>query len=571
MKRLFNEHIVRCVSELSGAWKFKADKEDVGEKEGWEKGSFGGESVIVPSVWNNELGLLNYDGAGWYEKKFYSQGGTLLFEFESVMTKADVFLDGNKIGEHYGAFSQFYITVKGVKEGEHILVVRADNRQDKQSIPQKRVDWFNYGGIARNVYVHTLKGISILTNHIKYRLSDDLKSAFVCAELELYNCEEKALTSSLSILVGNETVYSGNVTLNANEKRTVTTDEVVMNDISLWSINSPNLYTVTAKTDSDDLIDKIGFRKIEVQNMQIKLNGEAIEFLGVNRHEEHPDWGFAFPPKLMKKDIDLILHMGCNTVRGAHYPQSRILMDMLDERGILFWSEIPIWGGGFSDDVLTDPIVVERGLEMHREMTKYYYNHPSIVIWGMHNEIYTLYPCTYEISKEYSKYLRENGGNRLITHAAALPFDDDSMEFDDIICINMYKGWYNGDLSQWDKFVSEFGEHRKKIGQDKKPVIISEFGAGALAGFHSHFDSVRWSEEYQSDLIKYCLELFHKTDYIVGYYIWQFSNIRTAPQLDLNRVRCFNNKGIVDEYRNPKSAYFTVKKLNEDFVKEKQK
>ena len=549
--------------DLGGAWTFKIDPNDVGVQEGWYSGIDGGCTVTVPSTWNNELGLLNYTGKAWYEKRFYTRGGTLLFEFESVMTEASVYFDGKPVGEHYGAFTQFYVTVNDVEEGEHSLVVCADNRQNSQSIPQPRVDWFNYGGIARDVYVHRLEGVSILSNRVKYELTSDFKNARVWSELELYNGENREVASLVSVCVGDTCIYEGEITLGAREARTFETPCVEMNGVSLWSVEDPCLYTVTAKTETDDLIDKMGFRHVEVKGTRVLLNGKEISFRGVNRHEEHPDWGFAFPQKLMKKDIDLILEMGCNTVRGSHYPQSRVFLDMLDSSGILFWSEIPIWGGGFPDTVLTDPVVFERGLQMHREMTKYYYNHPSIIIWGMHNEIYTPYPCTYDYSREYSKHLRKDGGNRLITHAAAFPFEDSSMEFDDIICINMYKGWYDGGVELWDEFVKKFGEHRVKTGQDKKPVIISEFGAGALYGYHSYFDELRWSEEYQSDLLKYCIELFDKTDYIVGYYVWQFCNIRTAPQMNINRARSFNNKGILDEYRNPKAAYFTVKKLNE--------
>jgi beta-glucuronidase len=207
-------------------------------------------------------------------------------------------------------------------------------------------------------------------------------------------------------------------------------------------------------------------------------------------------------------------------------------------------------------------------------MVKYYYNHPSIVIWGMHNEIYTIYPCTYDISKLYGTFLRENGGNRLITHAAMFPFEDSSMEFDDIICINHYKGWYNGgnggSMKDWTKMLDDFRNHREKLGMSHKPVIISEFGGGALAGFHSPFDSVLWSEEYQSDLLEYCIELFHQDPMIAGFYVWQFANIRTSPDMDINRVRTFNNKGILDEYRNPKAAYFTIKKLYHRYAEEKQ-
>jgi beta-glucuronidase len=349
----------------------------------------------------------------------------------------------------------------------------------------------------------------------------------------------------------------------------------VLENIELWEMKSPKLYTVVASTDTDDLIDKVGFRKVEVKDNNILLNGKSIELLGVNRHEEHPEWGFAFPAKLMKKDIDLILYMGCNTVRGSHYPNSRIFMDMIDERGILFWSEIPMWGVGFSEEALQRPLIKERGFNMHKEMVKYYYNHPSIVIWGLHNEVATYSPHTYPLSEKWSKFLRENGGNRLITHASCHPMCDNDMGFDDIICINIYHGWYryggyNGNLQDWDRMVGEFSKRRIEMGWQDKPVIMSEFGAAALAGYHTPFDTVRWSEEYQRDLLEYTIELFHKTPYMRGTYIWQFCNIRTSPSMDINRVRYFNNKGLLDEYRNPKVAFYKVKELYEKYAKEEK-
>lgn len=136
MKRLFNEHIKRKVIDLNGAWLFKLDENKIGENEGWQNGLTDAEMVTVPSCWNNELGLLNYEGMAWYEKKFYTNGGTLRFEFGSVMTKADVWFDGQWIGDHYGAFTQFEFIVKDVSAGEHSLVVRADSTLDALSFPQ---------------------------------------------------------------------------------------------------------------------------------------------------------------------------------------------------------------------------------------------------------------------------------------------------------------------------------------------------------------------------------------------------------------------------------------------------
>lgn len=124
--------------------------------------------------------------------------------------------------------------------------------------------------------------------------------------------------------------------------------EIVVNtkieNIKLWDIHKGELYTLTAQTEDDDLIDKIGFRKIEVSGCDILLNNKKVKFMGVNRHEEHPDWGFAMPPALNAKDMDILKNLNVNTVRGSHYPNTQLFVDMCDEEGIMFWSEIPMWG-----------------------------------------------------------------------------------------------------------------------------------------------------------------------------------------------------------------------------------
>ena len=573
MRRLFDEHKIRKTVDLNGIWKFKLDPNDIGRSEGWWERWNDGENVTVPSCWNNELRLLNYEGAAWYQREFEvteADGSPdLLFNFDSVMTRAEVWVDDTLMCEHYGAFTAFSF-ITSVEPGVHTLTVRADNIFEKYSFPQRYTDWFNYGGIARDVFVSKLYGISILNNHIVYTLSEDLKSVTVHAELELYNKHDSASSSPLSVTVGDYEIYSGQVSLDAKETKIFSTPEVTIDSIELWDMSSPKLYTVVAKTDSDDLIDRVGFRKIEVKDNNILLNGKSIELLGVNRHEEHPEWGFAFPKKLMKKDLDLILEMNCNTIRGSHYPNSKIFVDMLDEKGILFWSEIPMWGVGFSWESLADPVIVNRGLEMHKEMVRDYYNHPCIIIWGMHNEIDTTKETALVITKAFHEYLKENGGNRLITHASNHQLNDLCMDYDDIICLNVYYGWYKGTLDVWDKLVVDLKNRLIEKNWFGKPVIMSEFGAAALAGFHSHFDTVRWSEEDQRDLLEYTIELFHRTEYMRGTYVWQFCNIRTSPEMDINRVRYFNNKGIIDEYRNPKAAYFKVKELYGKYSKEQK-
>jgi beta-glucuronidase len=269
----------------------------------------------------------------------------------------------------------------------------------------------------------------------------------------------------------------------------------------------------------------------------------------------------------MKRDLDIAFHMGCNSIRGSHYPNSRVFVDMLDQSGMTFWSEIPIWGCGFSTESLADSVVLKRGLEMHREMVKYYYNHPCIILWGMHNEIKVGTQAAYDMSKLYYTYLKENGGNRLATFATHQPLDAICLEFCDIISINRYVGWYYGKRNEWEQEVEAFRQRREALGLTDKPVLYSEFGSAAIYGHHT-FDDLKWTEEYQAKLISDCLHLFHKDPMVAGFYFWQFCDIRTCAEATINRARHYNNKGVLNEYRRPKLAYYAVREAYRAFEQE---
>lgn len=554
--RTFQEHCIRKIQDLSGVWEFTTDPENCGEEQGWTKQIPAKEKFVIPGMWNNESGYLEYEGAGWYQKQFYTDGGTLRFWFGGVMTQADIWLDGEKLGEHYGGFCEFECIKRGVKAGWHTLIIRADNSFDADSIPQKSVDWWHYGGITREIVVETLVGVCILHNKVDYTLSQDNKTAEVKELITLYNADETAKTTQLQFVFGNQ-VFTKEVCLQGGETQQIQFVFDLQN-VRLWDIDDPYLYTIYINTDTDDLFDRTGLRRLAAKPDGVYLNGRRVEIRGVNRHEEHPEWGFAFPLKLMKKDLDIAFQMGCNAIRGSHYPNSRAFMDYCDETGMLFWSEIPIWGCGFSPETLGREKVLARGLEMHREMLRYYYNHPSIIFWGMHNEIYSDSPEGYEMSRIYYQYLKENGGNRLVTYASRSRLKDISFAFCDVISVNLYLGWYDGKLSDWDVFMEQFRQYRHQLGFDHKPVIFGEYGAAALYGYNT-FDDIRWTEEYQAKFIEYCLRLFHKDPMVCGSFVWQFTDIRSCNEI--NRARGFNNKGILNEYRKPKLSYHVMKNI----------
>ncbi len=566
--RLFDEHKKRKSASLDGAWRFLTDSNYVGDEKGYKNGLPEGETVIVPSVWNTESGLLEYEGIAWYEKKFYTEGGCLRFHFGAVMTECQVFLDGAPLGEHYGGFCEFDFIVPDVESGDHRLTVKVDNRFDEHSIPQKKVDWYHYGGITRSVSIETLEGVCILNHRFRYELSDDLNSAECFSTVTLYNANSCKPEANIKLTLDGVEFVCDTVSLPAREYMTVQLPPFTVSDIRLWDEGKGELYSLEYTSETDDLIDRIGFRKIEVKDGKLLLNNREIEIRGVNRHHDHPDFGMAFPSARMKHDIDLICDLGCNAIRGSHYPNSRDFVDMLDERGILFWSEIPIWGCGFSQAALGDETVVKRGLNMHREMIDKYYNHPSIIIWGMHNEILSDTNEAYEMSKTYYEYLKATGGNRAVVYASCKPLVDICFEFSDIICLNQYHGWYSGGLDAWEPFFEKFCDRMKTLGFEDKPIIMSEFGAGGLYGFHDTELPI-WSEEYQAKLIDFCLNLFHKHPMIVGSFIWQFCDIRTAKEMGMSRARGFNNKGIMNEYRRPKEAYYAAQRCYKSFKSER--
>lgn len=568
MGRIFGESTKRNVKLLDGAWKMRVDAENAGLDERWFDAELcDGELTFVPSVWATKKELFCYEGAVWFEKSFYFEGGCLFLSFGAVMTEADVWLDGVYLGNHYGGFCQFDFTVNEVSAGTHRLTVRANNAFDAYSIPQTYVDWYHHGGIIRSVCAQALKGISVLSNKFDYTLSADFSVADCRFTVELLNTSKSKDNTTLILAIGDKKVYEGRVDIEGNEKKTVVIDGVKLENIKLWDIGKGNLYSISATTDTDELFDRVGFRHIEVKDKAIYLNGKKIEIMGVNRHEEHPELGFAFPQSLMTRDLDLIEELGCNFIRGAHYPNSRDFLDMLDERGIMFWSEIPIWGCGFSEQTLADEKVVERGLDMHREMLKYYYNHPSIVMWGMHNEILSNTRAGYEMSRIYYNYLKENGGNRLVVYASRFPTADICFEFTDAICINQYYGWYVGEYASWADEIKKLTDRQKELGFEDKPIIMSEFGAAALYGCHDE-ENFLWTEEYQAKLISHCLELFHEHPAIVGSIIWHFADARTSKEPGISRARRFNNKGLLNEYRKPKLSYFATQKCYKRFKEE---
>jgi len=557
MLRTFSQHIKRESMLLDRHWDFTVDAENRGIEEQWFI-QFPQQyrKMYVPGCWNNEIGLYDYEGVAWYRTSFaLRSSGHAKLIFHAISGQADIYVDGRHVGEHYGSFTAFEVILPDLAEGEHQLVIRTDNTHNEQTIPLAHVDWYHYGGIFRSVELQKLPDMYIDNMKIKYFLDGNVANVNIAVRLRKFAGTSPSIPVAISL--NNELVYEADEAWPEEAEYLEIKVQQQWSDVRLWEPENPELYMIRVIAGNDDYADRIGFRTVEVKNKQILLNSKPLYIQGVNRHEEHPEWGFAFPPKLMDKDLDIIEALGCNSIRGSHYPQSAYWLDLLDERGIVFWSEIPLWQ--YHVQHMTDPLVRDRAMNMLDEMIEYNYHHPSILFWSVHNECDTNTEEGLQFTTTLTDRVRELDDSRLVTYATHHALDDRTLALFDVIGINKYYGWYDGEVEQFAQFMQDYHAYAESVGAGHIPVILAEFGGAGLYGDTSWEERRMFSEDYQAFILKEALTIFREDSNIVGTYIWQFADIRSETRSFRDRARSFNNKGLVNEYRKPKLAYREVR------------
>ena len=288
-----------------------------------------------------------------------------------------------------------------------------------------------------------------------------------------------------------------------------------------------------------------------------------MRLLGVNRHDSHPDHGFALPDDQRLSDLQLISSLGANFVRGSHYPQAEGFLDLCDERGIAVWCEATAW----QPDVrqLGDAHWLEAAEHNIDEMVAMGANHPSIVVWGCCNEGDSKDPACRPGFARLLNHLRAADPSRPAAYATMLPFEspEASADLGDLISVNTYPGWYWGRSSDVSAELDRIEQALASAALDDRPLVVSEIGGEAIPGWHDHA-AAPWSEEYQADLIESVIT--NVTDprrTICALALWVFADFRTPaahPRI-VRRPRAHNNKGLFDEHRRPKLAAASVQRL----------
>ena len=519
------------------------------------------ETLMVPGDWNTQKDkLLYYEGSIWYKKSFdYSKeeaSNRVFVYFGAANYQADVYLNGSKLGRHIGGFTPFNFEVTDLlMEKGNFLIVKIDNTRTPEAVPTLNTDWWNYGGLTRDVKLIETKETYIDDYMIQLNPKNP-EEIMGYIQLNGPGKANKEVTLNISeakILKKLSTDITGRVQINIRKAK-----------LKKWSPENPKLYNVSLFTGEDRIEDKIGFRTIKTEGTTILLNNKPIFLRGICIHEESPiNQGRAKTMKDSEKLLEWVKEMNGNFARLAHYPHNEYMVRAADSMGILLWEENPVyWTIKWEN-----PGTYDNAQNQLTEVIQRDKNRASVIIWSMANETPVSEPRL-KFLKKLKEHTRSLDPTRLISAALEqnavdgnsnmLTIDDPFAEEVDILSFNQYIGWYVG-LPDKARTISW------KIDQNK-PVFISEFGAGAKFGYHADKET-RWSEEYQEYLYVETLNMLDKIEKLQGFSPWILKDFR-SPRRSLAKIQDgYNRKGLIDEKGNKKKAFFLLKKYYDNKAK----
>jgi beta-glucuronidase len=515
------------------------------------------ETLNVPGDWNTQKEkLLFYEGPLWYEKSFtYSKGEhTRVFVyFGAVNYRARIYLNGEALGEHEGGFTPFDFEVtKLIHNGDNFLVVEASNQRRDDAVPALHTDWWNYGGIMRDVILIETPETFIRDYWIQLaKGSRDQIDGWV--QLDGNRGPQKRVT--IEIEIPGAGVKTSAIT-NADGRAGFH----IPARLQLWSPKNPKLYDVKISAGDDTVHDSIGFRTIETRGSQILLNGEPIFLRGISLHEEAPvRGGRAYSDDDAKTLLGWAKELGCNFIRLAHYPHNENEIRLADRMGLLVWSEIPVYW----DIAWKNPAALANAESQLRDMIARDHNRAAIILWSLSNET-PVEPDRLTFLRTLAEDARQLDSTRLITSAMNRVKDDGADghilndplgQFLDVLALNEYFGWYYG--------RPEDIERQKWTTAYDKPLIISEFGGDAAFGRHGDA-AARWTEEYQASLFVHQLNMVNKIPHLAGLSPWVLMDFR-SPRRPLPGIQdYFNRKGLLSNTGQRKQVFFVLQKFYRD-------
>ena len=549
---------------LNGSnWKYRCDADQLGEHENWHDPVFIKQnwdalpSVQLPVCWNsitedNSLPYDRYVGHFWFFHQFalekIENTKEYFIMFKGVNYYCKVWINGTYLGDHQGGFLPFQLKIPNkILEKTNIIAVEVENFRKYERIPSIHVDWMNYGGIYRDIDLIIVPTTRIEWFHvITQKITSNVGSTSATLLLK-YKITEKSLIK-WKISKNSNIILEGNVEAQKLED----VFAVNLSNPELWTPDSPALYTLEAHLGDKGAIysTTFGIRTIEVRKNGIYLNDKLIKIKGVSLHEELMPYGRAIPEAERLNDLKNMKKLGFNTLRTAHYSHDEKLMELADEFGILILEEIPVyWSNDFKN-----PEVLKLALSMVKTLIFRDFNHPSVILWSMGNEIPVEHRACNQFINQMMQYARKLDSSRIVTYVSSRWLIDRLRRKSDLPCVNLYFGWYLFSERNLNMILDLMHE-----AAPSQPLLITEFGAGAQLGFHSK-EYQKFSEEKQASILSHSIETFNAKNYIAGWIIWIYRDFR-SPMRTNQYQQGFNRKGVVSDKNEPKLITKVLKKV----------
>jgi len=506
-------------------------------------------TTLLPSSWiTQDPTLRHYDKLIWYQRAFTVRrhaGARAFLRFGAVDYVAHVYLNGHYVGRHEGGFTPFAFEVTGLlREGENRITIGADAERNAATVPPTVTDWETYGGVTRPVLL--IQTPQTYVDDAWLRLTRDGRIA-ATVRLDGPNAAGRPVRVEIAAL---HFVMTGITGPDGSWTATVPAPR----GLRLWSPESPTLYDVRFVAGDDALPDRIGLRTIEVRGEDIILNGRPIFLRGICMHEEelgeNPSRTItpAAARALLTEARD---GLHANFVRLAHYPHSEVTTRMADELGLLVWSEIPVYW--LVDFARAETLATAR--RMLAENIARDRNRASIILWSVGNET-PQGEARLAFLRTLVRDVRALDDSRLVTaallssRAGNVQTIDDPLTADlDVMAVNTYNGWYTGDRLADLASIS----WRSAV---RKPLIFSEFGAEALAGFHDLSASPRkFSEEFQAEYYRQTLAMADRIPFLRGMSPWILKDFRSPRRQNPLYQQGWNRKGLISETGRRKLAF----------------
>lgn len=556
----------RDIRSLNGKWNVIIDLYDQGRgmkvyrnqspkgaTDFYEYSFKGGLRLNVPGDWNSQMPELKYyEGTVWYARHFDAKrlvDKRQFLYFGAVSYRCRVYLNGMEIGSHEGGFTPFQIEVTNLlNEGDNFIVIEVNNRRTKDAIPTMSFDWWNYGGVTRDVLLVTTPQTYLEDYFIQLdKESPDQVIAKVYLSDKKPGEKITIAIPELKTSIDMHTDAEGKAEGKFNVKK-----------LQRWSPENPKLYEVIISSAGDCVKEQIGFRNITVKGTDIYLNGKPTFMCSISFHEEIPQrMGRAFSEADAAMLLDEAKALGVNMIRLAHYPQNEYTVRLAEKMGFILWQEIPIWQG----IDFTDNSTRKKAQRMLTEMIKRDQNRCAVGYWGIANET--------QPSKERNEFLTsllETGKKLDTTRLYVAAFDlvrfnrekkcfvmEDSFTSQlDVVAVNKYMGWYHPWPIEPENAVWEV--------IPDKPLIISEFGGEALYG-QSGDENVAssWSEEYQARLYRDNIRMFDNIPNLRGVSPWILFDFRSPFRFHPTNQDGWNRKGLISDQGMRKKAWYLMK------------